>query len=70
MNLLDQEKNDRGLYNSSKKGGFFPLPKSEQCRHPEHKPPTHIHIPQGQGYRHICPGCGNVVDIIPPQVTL
>lgn len=52
------------------KGGFFPLPKDKTCRNPEHQPPSHIHIPQGEGYRHVCPGCGNVIDIIPQQVTL
>lgn len=53
-----------------KGGGFFDLPQKKTCRHPEHRPPSHIHIPQGKGYRHVCPGCGNVVDIIPQQVTL
>lgn len=27
------------------------------CLHPEHNPPTHLAIPAGQRYRHICPGC-------------
>jgi hypothetical protein len=52
-----------------KKGGFFPLPQDKTCKHPEHKPPMHICIPQEQGYRHVCPGCGKVTDLIPPQIT-
>lgn len=53
-----------------KKGGFFDLPKDKTCKDINHKPPTHIHIPQGKGYRHICPTCGNVIDLIPPQISL
>lgn len=51
-------------------GGFFDLPKKTNCKHPEHDPPKHLHIPQGKGYRHVCPSCGNTVDLIPPQTTL
>jgi hypothetical protein len=51
------------------KGGFFTLPKEKVCHHPEHDPPMHLVIPQGKGYRHICPGCGFTQDIIPPQTT-
>ena len=43
------------------KSGFFDLPKQESCNHPEHNPPTHLHIPEGKGYRHVCPGCGKQV---------
>jgi hypothetical protein len=52
----------------AKKGGFFDLPKIEQCRHPEHNPPGHIHIPQGKGYRHVYPACGAESVLIPPQI--
>lgn len=52
------------------KGGFFDLPIKQTCRHPSHNPPTHIHIPQGQGYKHICPQCGKETILIPPQITL
>ncbi len=60
------------------KGGFFPLPEFPEkkkedkdiCNDPEHKPPTHICIPQGMGYKHICPSCGKISVIIPPQYTL
>jgi hypothetical protein len=53
-----------------KKSGFFDLPKTEQCTHPEHNPPNHICIPQGNGYRHVCPCCGRVQVLIPPQISL
>lgn len=40
------------------------------CRHPAHEPPMFIHIPQGKGYRHVCPSCKKVTNLIPPQITL
>lgn len=46
------------------KGGFFNLPKRYACRDPEHHAPTHIHIPAGKGYRHVCPTCGAVQTIV------
>lgn len=41
------------------RGGFeddddFPEP----CSHPEHNPPSHLVIPRGKRYRHVCPSCG------------
>lgn len=53
-----------------KRGGFFDLPKEKTCKHPEHKPPMHIYIPQGKGYRHVCPACGDESVIIPQQIYL
>jgi hypothetical protein len=55
--------------NIGKKDGFFDLEKSKQCKHPSHKPPMHLHIPQGKGYRHICPNCGAETILIPPQIS-
>lgn len=52
-----------------KQGGFFDLPKDTRCKDKSHEPPTHIHIPQGKGYRHVCPSCGKVTDLIPPQIS-
>ena len=52
-----------------KKGGFFDLPKDTGCKDKSHKPPMHIYIPQGKGYRHVCPSCGKVTDLIPPQIS-
>lgn len=57
------------LNKSEKKGGFFDLPQDTICKDKSHEPPTHIHIPQGKGYRHICPSCGKVTDLIPPQIS-
>jgi hypothetical protein len=54
----------------AKGGGFFDLPKQQTCNHPEHEAPKHLCIPQGKGYRHICPKCGRVQEIIPQQITL
>lgn len=54
----------------SKRSGFFNLPTQEVCRNPDHNAPTHLHIPQGQGYRHICPSCGHTVVLTAPTVTL
>jgi hypothetical protein len=59
----------KGMFNKIEtKGGFFDLPKMETCNHPEHTPPKHLHIPQGKGYKHICPSCGKETIIIPPQI--
>lgn len=53
----------------AKGGGFFDLPSKKYCGHPEHEPPKLLHIPQGKGYRHICPQCGYSIDLIPPQIS-
>lgn len=65
-NWADEQK-DKDL--KAKGGGFFDLPSKKYCSHPEHEPPKYLHIPQGKGYRHICPQCGHVVDSIPPQIS-
>lgn len=63
-----------GMFNietTGKKGGFFDLPAEyKKCTSPEHEPPTHIHIPHGKGYKHICPVCGKETIIIPGEVSL
>jgi hypothetical protein len=53
----------------NEKGGFFDLPNKKMCNHPEHNPPTHLHIPQGKGYKHLCPACKKSTIVIPPQIT-
>ena len=35
----------------------------EYCLNPSHNPPTHLYIPSGQKYIHICPGCGRRLTI-------
>jgi hypothetical protein len=56
---------------SDKKGGFEPLEKSEwePCISPGHNPPTHLYIPPGQQYRHVCPCCGAETVMRPTQIT-
>ncbi|MPT12828.1 hypothetical protein [Comamonas sp.] len=49
---------------------FFDLPSDKTCIHPEHDPPTGLYIPPGKGYRHVCPGCKTVKDVIPPDYSL
>lgn len=36
---------------------------SPLCKHPNHQPPSHLVIPAGKKYRHVCPGCGREVVI-------
>lgn len=52
-------------------GGFEDDPLAQWirlCRHPEHNPPSHLVIPQGKIYRHVCPECGREVVLRPPQM--
>ncbi len=42
----------------AKKSGFEDDPIGKPCPHPSHNPPTHMVIPHGKLYRHICPECG------------
>jgi len=52
------------------KSGFYDLPKSEKpCSHPSHNPPSHLFIPPGKGYRHVCPGCGKITNLVPIQIS-
>ena len=56
--------------NSDSESGFFDLEDDiKRCTHPNHNPPSHMHIPQGKGYRHVCPGCGGVQNVIPLQIS-
>lgn len=51
---MDNEKDKR-------KSGFEDDPdwgKNMPCRHREHNPPSHMVVPPGKIYRHVCPGCG------------
>lgn len=48
--------------------GFFDLPISKTCNHPEHKFPSHLWIPFGKGYKHICPSCGNKIIVRNPII--
>lgn len=58
-------------------GNFFDLDRElpgwtrrPMCRHPEHSAPTGIYIPEGKGYRHVCPACGRTDIVIPDQPSM
>lgn len=40
------------------------------CNHPGHNPPTHLHIPQGKRYIHICPACKQKTILQPLRIRL
>lgn len=53
------------------KSGFFDLEKElKTCKSPNHDLPKHLVIPQGKGYQHVCPACGNIQIIVPTQTSL
>lgn len=66
MEKINQKFNEE--IGKEKQGGFFDLPNIERCNHPEHEPPKHLYIPQGKWYKHICPNCGKVSVLVPPQI--
>lgn len=47
-------------------GGFFDIPQSGVCQDKGHNFPTHLSIPYGKGYKHVCPSCGNVIIVTNP----
>jgi len=53
-------KKDTGIFKVTEAGGIFELNKAERCLDPSHNFPSHMCIPQGHGYRHVCPKCGAV----------
>ena len=55
---------------TGKKGGFFKLEELQPCTSPQHNPPSHLYIPSGKGYRHVCPHCHKETIIKPLQVSL
>lgn len=58
-----------GSPNPKRQSGFEDIPAVERCLDSSHEPPTHLHIPQGKRYRHVCPSCGYTVVLQPPQIT-
>lgn len=50
-------------HNDDNKGGFFDLDKEERCMDLSHNPPTHLCIPAGKGYKHVCPSCGYTITL-------
>lgn len=59
-----------GMANSirseDKQSGFFDITQDVTCKDRSHNFPTHISIPAGKGYRHVCPSCGNVIIVTNP----
>ena len=50
--------------------GYYDLPGTKPCLDPAHEPPTHLYIPPGKGYRHVCRSCGNTRLLFSSAVTL
>ena len=40
-----------------RRSGFEDAPSKKSCGE-YHNPPTHLYIPEGKIYRHVCPCCG------------
>jgi hypothetical protein len=40
--------------------GFIKRAEHQMCRSLSHNPPTHMVIPYGYDYKHVCPQCGHV----------
>lgn len=53
----------------NKESGFYDLDEKEICKHLEHRPPSHLYIPPGKGYKHVCPGCGRVIHLKGSNIT-
>lgn len=48
---------------------FIKLPEVKICRDPSHNPPTHLCIPEGMAYEHVCQGCGNTTLLHSPRIS-
>ena len=46
--------------NEPQKSGWEDEAVENICRSQDHNPPTHLYIPPGKIYRHVCSGCGKV----------
>jgi len=57
--LLNEIKADK-----EKQSGFFDLDKNTICTDNQHNPPSHLLVPPGKGYKHVCPGCGQIKIIV------
>lgn len=40
------------------------------CNHIQHNPPSHMVIPYGKKYIHVCPACGRTVTLSRPIVSM
>ena len=50
------------------KSGFVDIEQNDNCFNSEHSPPTHLYIPYGKKYIHVCPICGNRIELHSSQV--
>lgn len=67
--LVEDINNERDIH-PRKQSRMEPIPeKYKVCRHPEHNPPTHICIPQGMQYVHVCPSCGAECILRSPEIS-
>lgn len=53
--------------------GFYPINETPierwfTCQSPYHMPPTHMVIPYGMYYLHVCPECGQSARLFSPAV--
>lgn len=58
--IKDWTRTIKALPTDNDRSGFFDLPDYSGCTDPSHKMPSHMVIPAGKGYRHVCPACGKV----------
>lgn len=66
---MDFNKYSNTIIDLEKQSGFFDLPDEHVCNDLQHYPPMHLCIPQGQGYRHVCPKCGKVSILTSPNIS-
>lgn len=43
--------------------------KLKPCLTPGHEFPSHLYIPPGQTYKHVCPGCHQETVVTAPNIT-
>lgn len=51
------------ITNKKERPEFVDMENKIICFDSEHSPPTYLHIPYGKKYIHVCPKCGNRVEL-------
>lgn len=69
MGPVKQTDLEKIMEKPKKQSYFITLPKEDRCTDPSHNPPTHMVIPQGQIYVHVCPSCQRESSIMSPQIS-
>jgi hypothetical protein len=49
--------------------GFYDLEIELICNDPNHNIPQFIYIPPGKGYKHKCPRCKKITNVISPNIS-